>query len=52
MLLIIIQGLAILTILACVVILPFCDIRYSRFTGEAADKIRSCQEELEAMYEV
>ena len=50
MLLIIIQGLAILTILACVVILPFCDIRYSRFSGEAAAHIHDCQRKLEEMY--
>jgi len=50
MLLIIIQGLAALTVLACVVILPFCDIRYSRFTGEAAAHIRECQAKLEEMY--
>jgi len=52
MLLIVIQGLAILTMLACLLILPFCNIRYSRFSGEAAAKIRQCQKELEAMYEV
>jgi len=50
MILVGIQGLAILTALVCLVMLPFCDITYSQFTGEAAEKIRDCQKELDKMF--
>ena len=48
--LVVIQGLAMLTALACLVGLLFCDIRYSRFTGEAAEVIRDAQRKLKEMY--
>ena len=47
---VVIQGVCLLTLLGCVLGLLFCDIRYSKFTGEAAEHIHDCQRKLKEMY--